>query len=71
MNEKQMLLGVSLAGSPERAMLWQIAALALRPSKSHSGLALLYGPELLPGRCGAFAPEGWNAAEAAGSGACG
>lgn len=54
-----MLLGVSLDRVPQSGwMLWQIAALALRPLMSQSGLALLYGTELLPGCCGPSA-RGW------------
>lgn len=56
-----MLLGVSLDRVPQSGwMLWQLAALVLRPSKSHSGSALLYVTELLPGCCAAFAQEGWE-----------
>lgn len=57
-----MLLGVSLDRVPQSGqMLWQLAALALRPSKSHSGLALLYVTELLPGCCGASAGRAGSA----------
>lgn len=59
-NEKQMLLGVSLTGSSERADAVADRSFSAQAIQESLGAGSALGPELLPGRCGAFAPEGWE-----------